>query len=76
MLSRPLDPGHTEEAPGRPVPLEARQNQWGCVCRGFPDPVAGVSAMEEVPFGVEGHDDDVDGSRVKDDMEVFGRRVR
>jgi hypothetical protein len=32
--------------------------------------------MEEVPFGVEGYDDDVDGSRVKYNMEVFGREVR
>jgi len=28
-----------------------------------------------VPFGVEGYDDDLDSSRVKDDMEVFGQGV-
>ena len=39
-------------------------------------PVPVVSAVEEVPFGVEGYDDDVEGSRVKDGMEVFGRGVR
>ena len=77
MLSRPLDPGRTEEeAPGLPVPLETRKNQWVCVCWGFPAPVAAVSVMEEVPFGVKGYDDEVDGSPVKDDMEVFGRGVR
>ena len=32
--------------------------------------------MEEVPFGVEAYDDGVDGSRVKVNMEVFGRGVR
>jgi hypothetical protein len=35
-----------------------------------------VSPAEEVPFGREGYDDDVDGSRVKDDMEGFVRGVR
>ena len=35
-----------------------------------------MSAAEEVPFGVEGYDGDVDSSRVKDDMEVLGRGVR
>jgi len=47
MLSRPLDPGRTEEeAPGLPVPLEARKNQCVCGCWGSP--------VEEVPFGAEG----------------------
>jgi len=32
--------------------------------------VCWVSAAEEEPFGSEGYDGDVDGSRVKDDMEV------
>ena len=69
ILSRPLDPGRVEEeAPGLPVPLEARKNQCICVCW--------VSAAEEVPLGVEGYKDEVDGSRVKDDMEVLGRGVR
>ena len=76
MLSCQLDSGRTEGAHGLPVPLEARKNQWACVCWGFPAPAAVVFAIEEVPFEMEGYDDDVDGSRVKDDMEVFGRRVR
>ena len=28
-----------------------------------------------MPFGVEGYDGDADSSRVKDDMDVFGRGV-
>jgi hypothetical protein len=35
-----------------------------------------ASAIKEVPIGVEGYDDDVDGSCAKDDREVLGRRVR
>ena len=35
-----------------------------------------VPAIKEVPIGVEGYDDDVDGPRVKDDREVFGCGVR
>lgn len=38
-------------------------------------PFAVVSAVEEVPPGVEGYDHDVEGSPVKDDMKVFGRGV-
>jgi len=63
----PVNPGHAEEAPGLPLPLKARKNQraWACW----------VSAAAEVPFRVEGYDDDVDG-RIKDNMEVFGHGVR
>ena len=32
-----------------------------------------MSAIKEVPIGIEGYDVDVDGSRAKDDTEVFGR---
>ena len=39
-------------------------------------PVPVVSTVEEVPFGVDGYDDDVEVSRVKDEIEVFGRGVR
>ena len=35
-----------------------------------------VSTIKEVPIELEGYNDDVDGSRAKDDREVFGRRVR
>ena len=50
MLSRPVDPGCTEEVPELPVPSEAQKNHWVRVCWGFPAHVAVVSAMEEVPF--------------------------
>jgi hypothetical protein len=63
MLS--LDPGRAEEeAPGLPVPLEARKNQ----CIWDDDACWGVSAIEDAPFVVEGYDDDDDGSRVNKDM--------
>ena len=58
------------------MPLEARRNQWVCVCWGFLAPVATASVMEGVPFGVKGYDNEVNGSHVKDDMEVFGYGVR
>jgi len=32
--------------------------------------------MEEVPFGVKEYNDEVDGSRVNGDMDVFGYGVR
>ena len=50
------------------MPLEARRNQSECV--------RWASAAEEVPSGVEGWEDDVDGSHVNDDMELFGRGMR
>ena len=34
------------------------------------------TSAAEILFGIEGYDDDVDGSRVNDDMEVFGRGMR
>jgi hypothetical protein len=45
------------------------------VCCILPAPDV-VSAVKEVPIGVKGYDHGVDGSRAKDDWEVFGRRVR
>jgi len=66
MLSHALDPGRAEgEAPGMLVAREAQKK-----------PMGWISAGEEVPFGVEGYDDGVNSSRVKDDMEVFGRGAR
>jgi hypothetical protein len=44
------------------------------VCCILPAPDV-VSAVKEVPIGVEGYDDDVDGSRAKDNREVFERGV-
>jgi hypothetical protein len=76
MLSRPLDPGRMEEeALVLPAPLGARKNQCVCMCCILPAPDV-VSAIKEVPIGVEGYDDDVDGSRAKDHREVFERGVR
>ena len=76
MLSHPLDPGCTEEVSGLPVPLETQKNQCACVCWGFPASVAAVSVMEEVPFGVKGYNDEVDGLCVNGDMDIFGYGVR
>jgi hypothetical protein len=42
------------------------------VCCILPAPDV-VSVVKEVPIGVEGYDDDVDGSRAKDDRKVFER---
>jgi hypothetical protein len=47
------------------------KNQYICVCWVFPAPPV-VSAIEEGSFKVEGHDGEVDGSREKGDMGVFG----
>ena len=35
-----------------------------------------VSTIKEAPIGVERYDNDTNGSRAKDDRELFGRRVR
>jgi len=43
---------------------------------GFGKTSAHVCATEEGPFEVEGYDEAVDGSGVKDDMEVFGHGGR
>jgi hypothetical protein len=51
---------------------ELKKNQCVCVCCILPAPDV-VSAVKEVPIGVEGYDDDVDGARAKDDREVFER---
>ena len=46
-----------------------------CVCWVLPAPDV-VSTIREIPIGVEGYDDNVDGSRAKDDGEVIGRGVQ
>ena len=46
-----------------------------CVCCVFPAPDV-VSTIREILIGVEGYDDNVDGSRAKDDGEVIGRGVQ
>ena len=46
-----------------------------CVCCVFPAPDV-VYTIREILIGVEGYDDNVDGSRAKDDGEVIGRGVQ
>lgn len=53
------------------VVLEAQKDQCACVCWVLPAPVV-VSAIEEVPFGVEGCGNKVESSCAKDDMGIFG----
>ena len=75
MLSHPLDPERWKKHLWYQRHWELKKNQCVCVCWVLPAPDV-VSAIKEVPIGVEGYDDNVDGSRAKDDREVFGRGVR
>ena len=45
------------------------------MCRVFPAPPV-VSAIEEGPFRVEGYNSELDSSREKGDMDVFGRGLQ
>ena len=63
----------------RPLILDTRKKRLGCQCHWKLEKTSAyagwVFPAQEVSFGVEGYDDDVDASRVKEDMEVFGRGV-
>ena len=54
---------------------ELEKNHCVCMCWVLPAPDV-VSTIKEAPIGVERYDNDTNGSRAKDDREVFGRRVR
>ena len=72
-----LDPGHTGEAPGLPVPLESgssKKKKGMLRVLGISNSCCHVGYRGT--FRVEGYDNKADSSRAEDDIDVFGCRER